>query len=87
MKDTDRPIPTRFEMLTPHGVDRQYVERLVRRFTMRRVRLDDPGFGIGTLDKGNPDRKRRSDLARFMAALQTELLHFENWDGTPRPQG
>ena len=64
MKDTDRPIPTRFEMLTPQGVDRQYAERLVRRFTMRRVRLDDPGFDIGTLDLGDADRKRRSKLGK-----------------------
>lgn len=84
MKGPDRPIPTRFEMLTPQGVDRQYGDRLVRRFTRSRVRLDDPAFGVGTFDKGNPDSKRRSKLAKFMAVLQAELLHHENWDGTPR---
>ena len=84
MKGPDRPIPTRAKMLTPEGVDRQYAERLVRRFTRSRVRLDTPEFSIGTLDKGNPDRKRRSKLANFMAALQAELLHHENWDGTLR---
>ena len=85
MQGPDRPIPTRVEMLTPKGVDRQYAERLVRYFTKKRVRMDDPDFRIGTLDQGNPDQQRRDKLPNFYAALQRELLHHENWDGTPRP--
>ena len=46
--------------------------------------MDDPDFRIGTLDPGNPDQKRRDKLRNFYVALQRELLHFENWDGTPR---
>lgn len=84
MQGPDRPIPTRHELLTPSGVDRQYAERQVRHFTKKRVRMDDPDFRIGTLDPGNPDQKRRDKLRNFCVALQRELLHFENWDGTPR---
>ncbi|QNI68730.1 hypothetical protein SynBMKMC1_02679 [Synechococcus sp. BMK-MC-1] len=84
MQGPDRPIPTRFEMLTPKGVDCRYAERQVRHFTKRRVRLDDPDFRIGTFDKSNPDQKRRDKLRNFYAALQAELLHHENWDGSPR---
>ena len=51
--------------------------------TRARVRLDS-GFSIGTLDKGNPDQSRRDKKAEWMAKLQAELLHHENWDGTPR---
>ena len=80
----DRPIPTRVELKTPKGVDRQFAERLVRYFTKKRVRMDDPDFRIGTLDQGNPDQQRRDKLPNFYAALQRELLHHENWDGTPR---
>ena len=72
MQGPDRPIPTRVEMLTPKGVDRQYAERQVCYFTKKRIRLDDP------------DQKRRDKLRNFYVALQRELLHFENWDGTPR---
>lgn len=84
MQGPDRPIPTRVELLTPKRVDRQYAERQVRHFTKKRVRLEDPDFRIGTLDQGNPDQKRRDKLRIFYAALQRELLHHENWDGTPR---
>ena len=84
MQGPDRPIPTRVELLTPEGVDRQYAERQVRHFTKKRVRMDDPDFRIGTLEQGNPDQKRRDKLRNFFVALQRELLHFENWDGTPR---
>ena len=87
MQGPDRPIPTRVELLTPKGVDRQYAERQVRYFTKKRVRMDDPDFRIGTLEQGNPDQKRRDKLRNFYAALQRELLHHENWDGTPRTNG
>ena len=85
MQGPDRPIPIRPGRLThwPEGHDRQHLERLVRYFTRARVRLDS-GFSIGTLDKGNPDQSRRDKKAEWMAKLQAELLHHENWDGTPR---
>ena len=85
MKGPDRPIPIRPGRLThwPEGQDRQHLERLVRYFTRKRVRLNSD-FAIGTLDKGNPDQRRRNKKAEFMAKLQAELLHHENWDGTPR---
>ena len=85
MQGPDRPIPIRPGRLThwPEGHERQHLERLVRDFTRARVRLDE-GFSIGTLDKGNPDQGRRDKKANFMAKLQAELLHHENWDGTPR---
>ena len=62
---------------------RQHLERQVRHFTKCRVRLDS-NFCVATFDKGNPDQKRRDKKANFMAKLQAELLHYENWDGTPR---
>ena len=85
MQGPDRPIPIRPGRLTtwPEGHERQHLERLVRYFTRARVRLDS-GFSIGTLDKGNPDQRRRDKKAEFMAKLQAELLHHENWDGSPR---
>lgn len=80
MQAPHRPIPTRHELLTPKGVDRTAVEAWVRRFTKRRVRLDT-GFVFS-----GPDRtaKDRAKVLKFAQVLQTELLHFENWDGTPR---
>ena len=89
MQGTDRPIPIRRGRLSdsewPEGQDRDHLQRLVRHFTLKRVRLDaGSGFTIGTLNKGNPDQKRRDKKANFMALLQAELLHHEHWDGSPR---
>ena len=72
-----------FMTLGPEGHERQHLERQVRHFTKCRVRLDSD-FCVATFDQGNPDQKRRSKKANFMAKLQAELLHHENWDGTPR---
>ncbi len=80
MQAPHRPIPTRHELLTPKGVDRVSTEAWVRRWTKRRVRLDDEFVFAG------PDEsaKTRAKTLKFAKALQQELLHFENWDGTPR---
>ena len=82
MQAPHRPIPTRREVLTPQGVDKAAVEAWVRRWTKRRVRLDDE-FDISG-SNGSDSRKQRAKLLKFARILQVELLHFENWDGTPR---
>ena len=46
--------------------------------------MDNPHFRIGTLEQGSPEQKLRDKLRNFYAGLQRELLHHENWDGTPR---
>ena len=80
MQGPDRPIPIRPGRLThwPEGHERQHLERQVRHFTKCRVRLDSD-FCVATFDQGNPDQKRRDRKAIFMAKLQAELLHHENW--------
>ena len=82
MQAPHRPIPTRIPLLTPAGVNRTAVEAWVRRWTKRKVRLD------GEFDIAGPNdsesRKQRAKLLKFARVLQAELLHFENWDGTPR---
>lgn len=80
MQAPHRPIPTRHELLPPKGVDRQAVEMWVRRWTKRRIRLDDEFVFAG------PDEsaKARAKMLKFARVLQAELLHHENWDGTPR---
>ena len=85
MQGPGRPIPIRPGRLTewPEGHERQHLERQVRHFTKCRVRLDSD-FCVATFDQGNPDQRRRDKKANFMAKLQAELLHHENWDGTPR---
>ena len=85
MQGPDRPIPIRAGRLThwPEGYCPQYLQRQVRYFTRARVPLDS-NFTIGSLDEGNPDQGRLKKKANFMAKLQAELLHHENWDGTPR---
>ena len=81
MQAPHRPIPTRFELLTPHGINRTAVEAWVRRWTKRKVRLAD-------LEMAGPSdsvsRKERAKLLKFARVLQAELLHHENWDGSPR---
>ena len=80
MQGPHRPIPTRFELLPPKGVDRTAIEIWVRRWTRRRVRLDDEFVFAGP----DENAKTRAKALRFARILQAELLHFENWDGTPR---
>ena len=80
MQAPHRSIPTRHELLTPKGVDRQAVEMWVRRWTKRRIRLDDE-FVFARPDES---AKTRAKLLKFARVLQAELLHHENWDGTPR---
>ena len=82
MQAPHRPIPTRFELLTPVGVNGVPTEAWVRRLTKRRIRLDDDFVFAGPSD--SESRKQRAKLMKFARVLQTELLHFENWDGTPR---
>lgn len=82
MQAPHRPIPTRTSLLTPQGIDRNAVEVWVRRWTKRRVRLNDEFDLSGPSD--SESRKQRAKLLKFSRLLQAELLHFENWDGTPR---
>lgn len=82
MKAPHRPIPTRQELLPPKGIEKVAVEAWVRRWTKRRVRLDDEFDISGPGDSDS--RKQRAKLLKFARVLQTELLHFENWGGTPR---
>jgi hypothetical protein len=80
MQAPHRPIPTRHELLTPNGLDRAAIEAWVRRWTKRRVRLD------GEFVFAGPDEnsKNRAKALKFARVLQAELLHHENWNGTPR---
>ncbi len=77
-----KPIRTRSLLPTPGAIqDRRAVEAWVIRWTRKRVRIDDPDFKfIGPWQ----NQKERESIFRFAKALQRELLHFENWDGTPR---
>jgi hypothetical protein len=52
---------------------------------VKRVRLDDPSFQFGSFDANDAaSRNQRAKVMKFAKALQAELLHFENWDGTAR---
>lgn len=74
-----RPIPTRHELTAPEGVDYKAAEAWVRRRTRQRIRLENYVW------EGSPEtRKLRERFLKFARVLQTELLRFENWDGTPR---
>ena len=85
MQETAKPIRTRHPLTTPDGVDRAAVSAWVRRWTVKRVRLDDPSFQFGSFDANDAaSRKQRTKVMKFAKVLQAELLHFENWDGTAR---
>lgn len=74
-----RPIPTRHVLTAPKGVDYAATEAWVRRRTRARINLKN--FVI----EGPPEtRKHRERFLKFARVLQKELLHHENWDGTPR---
>ena len=87
MKGPDRPIPIRPGHLThwPKEFCPKHLQRQVRFFTRARVRLDE-NFMVMSLDDDftSEDQRRLKRKANFMAKLQAELLHHENWDGTPR---
>ena len=85
MQDFSKPIRTRHFITTPEGVEREAVSSWVRRWTTKRVRLDDPDFRFGSFDVNDANSlKQRAKVTQFAKTLQAELLHFENWDGTPR---
>ena len=65
--------------MPPPGVDFKAIEAWVRKRTKSQINLDH--YVIEGSKEGRKDRER---LLRFARALQKELLHFENWDGTPR---
>lgn len=77
-----KPIRTRSPLQTPARLhSRVAVEAWVRKWTSKKISLDDPSFEFnGPWD----NQKERQSVLRFARALQRELLHFENWDGTPR---
>ena len=87
MKGPDRPIPIRSGQLThwPSEFCPKHLQRQVRFFTRARVRLDE-SFMVKSLDDEftSEDQSRLKRKANWMAKLQAELLHHENWDGTPR---
>ena len=80
MQAPHRPIPTRHKLLAPKGANRAAIEAWVRRWTKRRIPLDDEFVFAGPDDTA----KTRAKVLKFARVLQEELLHFENWDGTPR---
>ena len=61
------------------------MEKWVRRRTRQKISLDHYEFGSfdGVGDVGEK-QERRANFMRFACALQRELLHSENWDGTVR---
>jgi len=79
MNAPHRPIPTRNKLTPPNGVDLKAAEAWVRRRTKSRIRLNNYVF-VGPKE----GRKQRESFLKFARVLQEELLHFENWDGTPR---
>lgn len=87
MKGPDRPIPIRPGRLAhwPRGICPKHLQRQVRYFTRAQVRLAE-SFMLKSLDEefSPEDQSRLKKKANFMAKLQAELLHHENWDGTPR---
>ena len=79
MKPPHRPIPVRSPLAPPTGVDVRATEAWVRRRTKAKQNLEN------WLIEGSPEtRMERERLLRYARALQRELLHHENWDGTPR---
>jgi hypothetical protein len=79
MEAPQRPIPTRHRLTPPDGVSLQAAEAWVRRRTKSRIRLKN------YVIYGEPDtRLHREKFLKFARTLQAELLHHENWDGTPR---
>ena len=79
MESPHRPIPVRSPLTPPPGVEVAAIEAWVRRRTKARIDLEN--YVIEGSREGRKDRERR---LRYARALQRELLHFENWDGTPR---
>ena len=76
-----KPIRTRSPITTPKGVNRIAIERWVRGWTQKKVNITDTDFAfVGP----NKSQKQRAIVLKFACALQRELLHFEDWDGTPR---
>ena len=85
MQGFSKPIRTRLCITTPEGLDLAAMSAWVRRWTAKRVRLDDPDFQFGSFDVNDAaSRKQRAKVMKFAKVLQAELLHFENWDGTLR---
>ena len=74
-----RPIPTRHKLTPPNGVDYAAAEAWVRRRTRQRINLANYVW-----EGSDETRKSRERFLKFARVLQKELLHHENWDGTPR---
>lgn len=79
MEAPHRPVPTRHRLTPPDGIPLKAAEAWVRRRTKSRIRLENYVI-IG----GPETRRDREKFLKFARVLQAELLHHENWDGTPR---
>ena len=72
-------------MTTPTGFDRVAIEKWVRRRTRKKISLENYAFCSFEGEAGQGEQQeRRDDFMKFARALQRELLHSENWDGTVR---
>ena len=74
-----RLIPTRHVLTAPKDVEYSAAEAWVRRRTRARVNLTNY-----VIEGPAETRKHRERFLKFARVLQKELLHHENWDGTPR---
>ena len=61
------------------------IEKWVRRRTRQKISLENYAFCSFDGEAGQDEKQSRRDhFMNFARALQRELLHSENWDGTVR---